>query len=681
MSADQIPEVSNLEGQPHWHTRSGPLHVPRPSLSQSNPPGPSPQQYRQDSSDAHGPPLRATPIQQGSPNGSPSHGLSKYMSRSVSSSATGATFSQLPAAGQIRKTLVFAPEQHANTGGASLTLPWSNVSVTEHREASAYPYHLPMTVAAHATTQQFVPSSSLLGKPASWQRAQEACKLCRLNKQRCDNFRPCGPCNRFGATCEDRNVPPTKTRNIAQEIMTRLDGVCQSMNDLRDTYQGNAELQAQLVHIRNTVGKIHQVTIDLQHLKAQASPFVRKDSASAIFEGQFGDTEMHSYRTGAQYLWTTWSNINGFYDRAGVWSQDEPKAEYMRHAEEARRIDIGSSRWILEHKDRPTVPRSTGIRTISRSVSVAQSAITLPDSTHSSDPTSPSERSADGGWDADVTRMSDPSTVERYFNSYMQRMWVMHPFIDPEWLKNLVDDFIKTCSRSTTHTSSCERSHISLRTSCGMPVKRKRSGFADSQPGTFARTIENAVIFLVLALGCILDHEEFLLHDSDRPYIRADAHASHSHYPIGPMDSAMQQGHSSVPSPGAEYLPQEYRQTTCEPGNAGGERSRRRKSERVPGAAYFSAATTILGNVMGSNEIPHAQAFLLAGLYYGQIGRIMDSWQWIFRGYNAVHAMGKPFMFSEVSKNGGESPGVSGENLDSARIFPFLLWSAQQLDR
>jgi hypothetical protein len=54
--------------------------------------------------------------------------------------------------------------------------------------------------------------------------------------------------------------------------------------------------------------------------------------------------------------------------------------------------------------------------------------------------------------------------------------------------------------------------------------------------------------------------------------------------------------------------------------------------ELYPGLAYFAHASNILGEHLGGNTVMHAQAFLLAGIYYGQLGRVTESWSWINEG-------------------------------------------------
>ena len=59
------------------------------------------------------------------------------------------------------------------------------------------------------------------------------------------------------------------------------------------------------------------------------------------------------------------------------------------------------------------------------------------------------------------------------------------------------------------------------------------------------------------------------------------------------------------------------------------EPERPRNINLMPGMAYFSYATDILGNQQGGNTVAHAQCMLLAALYLGQFARVLESWSWI----------------------------------------------------
>lgn len=59
----------------------------------------------------------------------------------------------------------------------------------------------------------------------------------------------------------------------------------------------------------------------------------------------------------------------------------------------------------------------------------------------------------------------------------------------------------------------------------------------------------------------------------------------------------------------------------------------------VPGMAYYAKAAEILGDQGDSNDLVHAQMFLLAGLYKGQLARVKESMSWITTAGRAVQIL------------------------------------------
>jgi len=57
--------------------------------------------------------------------------------------------------------------------------------------------------------------------------------------------------------------------------------------------------------------------------------------------------------------------------------------------------------------------------------------------------------------------------------------------------------------------------------------------------------------------------------------------------------------------------------------------SHKRNLDVIPGLDYFAYATDILGGHMGGTTLRHIQAWILAGLYHGQLGRVMESYAYI----------------------------------------------------
>ncbi|KAI7910128.1 hypothetical protein M9X92_011278 [Pyricularia oryzae] len=56
----------------------------------------------------------------------------------------------------------------------------------------------------------------------------------------------------------------------------------------------------------------------------------------------------------------------------------------------------------------------------------------------------------------------------------------------------------------------------------------------------------------------------------------------------------------------------------------------KRNIDVIPGLQYLANATDILGNQMGGTSVWHVYASILAGLYHGQLGRVMESYWHIY---------------------------------------------------
>jgi len=57
--------------------------------------------------------------------------------------------------------------------------------------------------------------------------------------------------------------------------------------------------------------------------------------------------------------------------------------------------------------------------------------------------------------------------------------------------------------------------------------------------------------------------------------------------------------------------------------------SLRRNLDVIPGLDYFAYATDILGGQLGGLSLRHIHAWILAGLYHGQLGRVVESYSYI----------------------------------------------------
>lgn len=230
----------------------------------------------------------------------------------------------------------------------------------------------------------------------------------------------------------------------------------------------------------------------------------------------------------------------------------------------------------------------------------------------------------------------DRQTVLQLLNSYLANIHILHPILDAATITTtalrFTDHFEKleeartaypttgigVVSDNTGNQSPAARGRTSSVTG-----KRKR-GSAQTVPQLhdtsdlpqlephprkrhIPRNVHAVLVLLVLALGSIC------LHRAPVP---------------GPLPRE-----SSFGSPG--YMGADPYTTTPPAGSGaqdrgqGGQRRELRNVDVIPGLGYFSQALDILGGLIGSNKLENVQAGLLAGLYWGQLGRVLDSWKWI----------------------------------------------------
>ena len=137
--------------------------------------------------------------------------------------------------------------------------------------------------------------------------------------------------------------------------------------------------------------------------------------------------------------------------------------------------------------------------------------------------------------------------------------------------------------------------------------------------------MNNALMLLILAIGRVCEHKGALPrlvgegegYSSSNTAAKSPSFGNTPHSVATPLFSTEAQ----TPDPVA---PSPYSDSS-----AGRYAGKPRNIDRIPGLAYFGYAAGILGEHHGSPDLVHVQASLLAGLYYGLIARVIDSWRWI----------------------------------------------------
>ena len=234
----------------------------------------------------------------------------------------------------------------------------------------------------------------------------------------------------------------------------------------------------------------------------------------------------------------------------------------------------------------------------------------------------------------------------------------MHPFLDKQRLRKLFDHFIKRYCPG--HPNLVQKFAVGSGSDSERPLKRQRSNNGSTatanghDPNNMRkepteRSPGNAIVWLVLALGKICLHREPL--PGPVPDGRLNTNTVISHQLTGNpgLTSSSPVSASIKPSP---MSPKSTPTAQPTPPGADGimrsePRSRRasfdglqlagpRNLDAIPGLAYYAKAAEILGDQGDGNDLVHAQMFLLAGLYKGQLARVKESMSWISMAGRAI---------------------------------------------
>ena len=274
--------------------------------------------------------------------------------------------------------------------------------------------------------------------------------------------------------------------------------------------------------------------------------------------------------------------------------------------------------------------------------------VTTPNGPHSSDP------------NFDFSLNIHPLTLRRLLDSYLENIYVLHPFLDKPRLTRMIERFSvrynpteQKLTKSLFSPPATSSGVDALRGTSTVGKRKHTDGYTKNfatEPGyaaapykreiLFERSISTAIVLLVMALGRICEWKDRLpgvRKNSDARGATAYGVQYHSPlntttqsppaHPVGmsPTTSSRIMANTCAPSPTSMHrnsLPSP-RSNTDDP------LTTPRNIDIIPGLAYYAPATDILGNLHGSNDLAHVQAYLLAGLYVGQLARTFESFKWI----------------------------------------------------
>lgn len=265
-----------------------------------------------------------------------------------------------------------------------------------------------------------------------------------------------------------------------------------------------------------------------------------------------------------------------------------------------------------------------------------------------------------GGLKPDNTLDLELSTIATLLESYISHIHIMHPFLDKTRLRSLFEVFIKRycsgppkpspfavpSSGSDTDTRPLKRQRSNgstMVTTTGPDGATFRSQNTERSPG-------NAIVYLVLALGKICTHGNPLPGITSDNKLNANSLVTHQltgnqglvassplsttikPSPISPKSTPG----TTHPTPprfeGHMHAPSRSRRSSTD----GLPTTGARNLDVIPGIAYYAKAAEILGDQGDGNDLVHAQMFLLAALYKGQLARVKESMSWITTAGRAV---------------------------------------------
>ncbi|KAK4551119.1 hypothetical protein LTR86_011307 [Recurvomyces mirabilis] len=302
-------------------------------------------------------------------------------------------------------------------------------------------------------------------------------------------------------------------------------------------------------------------------------------------------SELEDHRTAPHRLMRYWPSIGSLLKGAGFDYSDD----YVRDVEDRGTLSLYTAGELDDHaaiSSRRSLTSTSATDTYESSATFGE----------------PQQVWSTGRGDLkpDGSLQLDTETIDTLHESYLKQIHIMHPFIDVCSLREMVVDFIAVHSTSKDIPGSVSFNAETRRGQTDS-LKRKRNERSTNSPMPTAgseRRAQHAVVYLVLALGKVCLHQYIM---SDVWYNTPTGNGMDSNSMVATLkDATFSSAASTISFASA-------------------------KIHHLPDLAYYGKAAEVLGEKGDGNELIHAQMFLLAGLYNGQLARVNESMSWITR--------------------------------------------------
>ncbi|KAI1302024.1 hypothetical protein F5Y03DRAFT_215243 [Xylaria venustula] len=295
----------------------------------------------------------------------------------------------------------------------------------------------------------------------------------------------------------------------------------------------------------------------------------------------------------------------------------------------------------------------------------------------------------------------DQAKILKYVKSFKDNILNMHPILIPKELDAMVRVFLDQLPKSSNAPSSNKASNFTAGfihpptnappTVSEVGNKRKRSPAGDEpspfmsfrKPGRPYRNVQSALVLLVLALGKICLHRGKIpdvVHEPDgftsnSPVVRNGVLASPGQGSPGILPPSQSSG---LPSPKEnDRAVMMSRRSSLQGNNLPFSRAsstHKRNLDVIPGLEYYALASDIMGADYGGFGLKHVYVHILAGLYQGQLGRVLESWEHISTASRKLQVVLRPSL-GRLSNVNNCSPNSRRDNQ-----LAFAFWTCLQLE-
>ncbi|KGO65745.1 hypothetical protein PEX1_083360 [Penicillium expansum] len=620
--------------------------------------------------------------------------------------------------------------------------PPDQINSAEHTPVSgalppASQFMTPVAQMASATPpagydQAFYQNQAFGARQRKANRATQACDQCRARKAKCDEGRPnCSHCKENNLGCVYKEVPPHKQEKTTQLVLDRLSQIENRMEERDNRMDERFEkmqkqmleqMQAQMV---NKPVKQPTQTVPERPVLPPPPPVIKQDPPLKTEMLQSQASPPNVLDPGSQDVGASskfGQNIGPLDPR--LEDQKEAEGELsipVEHTTAAHKLLMWPSIKRLLHPavyDEDYVMRLEEERGLISIYGQGEISYTADDSQLPMDGDSKGGRpDGDGaGPDADVdidvagNLRLDATTAKRYYASYLEHMFRLHPFLMESELNFKVDCFIRCYCRLNTSPSSASN-YSRIARDGPPPTKRRRSNDNLGVRGEFMETIsnplrprvgkniDNAMVLLCLALGAICEaraplpgpimdkkitYRDQLIPRPLLPFVPqptvngtyvTNGVLSPANSDSVPMQMSLSSSIYSMPTqppgqsfpaaPMSEHIKglsrRDVTDTHDEQGNT-------KNYQAIPGLTLYGYATAILGHLQGGNELEHVQCALLAGLYAGQLAHPFQSHSWISQASRACQVLVRTKRYERLEEGATQD------------LYNFAYWTCLQLE-